>query len=255
MTNSALRDGTAVGSVGSCSSQPCWRSAACADDRDRSVLDPTPVRVSPLEAAVQVRVSGCSLIDHLGQGSMIGARLVLTSAHVVAGGTAIGLTTADGAAASGTVVHLDPDLDLALVETDRPIGRPLAIGRADPGDIGTVVVRRDERLQTLDVGVVRPVTIRTEDIYIQGTVLRPGYELDATIEPGDSGGVVVVDGRAVAVVWSRSRQEPKSGLGDRPQRDRRRDRRHRSLGACRHTLHLRPAPKRRFLDPAIALPQ
>jgi hypothetical protein len=60
----------------------------------------------------------------------------------------------------------------------------------------------------LDVGIVRHVTIRTEDIYIQGTVLRPGYELDATIEPGDSGGVVVVDGRAVAVVWSRSRQDP-----------------------------------------------
>jgi S1-C subfamily serine protease len=179
---------------------------ACADDRDRS--SHVSSRVSPLEAAVQVRVSGCSLIDHLGQGSMVRARLALTSAHVVAGGTAIELTAADGAAASGTVVHLDPDLDLALVETDRPIGRPLALGRADPGDTGTVVVRRDERLQTFSVGVVRPVTIRTEDIYIQGTVLRPGYELDAVIAPGDSGGVVVVDGRAVAVVWSRSRQEP-----------------------------------------------
>ena len=137
---------------------------------------------------------------------MIGPRLVLTSAHVVAGATAIDLTTADGSAASGTVVHLDPDLDLALLETDRELGRPLTIGRADPGDVGTVVVRRDDRLQPMSVGVVRPVTIRTEDIYIEGHVLRPGYELEATIEPGDSGGAVVVDGRAVAVVWSRSRQ-------------------------------------------------
>ncbi len=162
--------------------------------------------MSALEAAVQVRVAGCRSIEHLGQGSMIGPRLVLTSAHVVAGATAIDLTTADGNAASGTVVHLDPDLDLALVETDREIGRPLVIGRADPGDVGTIVVRRDDRLQPMEVGVVRPVTIRTEDIYIHGHVLRPGYELDATIEPGDSGAVVVVDGRAVAVVWSRSRQ-------------------------------------------------
>ncbi len=180
---------------------------ACADDRDRSVLDPMPSQVSSLDAAVQVRVSGCSLIDHLGQGSMIGARLVLTSAHVVAGGTAIELTAADGTEASGTIVHLDPDLDLALVEADHPIARPLALGRADPGDVGTVVVRRDDRLQTMSVGIVRVVTIRTEDIYIHGTVLRPGYELEATIQPGDSGGVVVVDGRAVAVVWSRSRQD------------------------------------------------
>ena len=138
---------------------------------------------------------------------MIGPRLVLTSAHVVAGATAIGLTAADGSAATGTVVHLDPDLDLALVETDHDLARPLVVGRADPGDVGTVVVRRDERLQSMSVEVVRPVTIRTEDIYIQGHVLRPGYELEASIEPGDSGGVVVVDGRAVAVVWSRSRQD------------------------------------------------
>ena len=137
---------------------------------------------------------------------MVGPRLVLTSAHVVAGGSAIELTTADGSTASGTVVHLDPDLDLALLETDRRLGRPLVIDRADPGDVGTVVVRRDDRLQPMQVGVVRPVTIRTEDIYIEGDVLRPGYELEATIEPGDSGAAVVVDGRAVAVVWSRSRQ-------------------------------------------------
>jgi S1-C subfamily serine protease len=181
---------------------------ACADDRDGWVLASAPSAPSPLDAAVQVRVGGCSLIDHLGQGSMIGARLVLTSAHVVAGATAIGLTAADGTTASGVVVHLDPDLDLALVETDRPIGRPLVIGRAGRGDVGTVVVRRDERLTVMQVGVVRPVTIRTEDIYIDGMVERPGYELEATIESGDSGGVVVVDGRAVAVVWSRSRQDP-----------------------------------------------
>ena len=179
---------------------------ACTDDRDPSLFSPVRGPVSPIEAAVQVRVAGCRSIEHLGQGSMVGPRLVLTSAHVVAGGTAIDLTTADGSAASGTVVHLDPDLDLALLETDRELGRPLAIGRADPGDVGTVVVRRDDQLQPMSVGVVRPVTIRTEDIYIEGHVLRPGYELEATIEPGDSGGAVVVDGRAVAVVWSRSRQ-------------------------------------------------
>ena len=75
----------------------------------------------------------------------------------------------------------------------------------------------------MQVGVVRPVTIRTEDIYIQGHVLRPGYELDAMIEPGDSGGVVVVDGQARRgrVVAQPPERQPR--LGDRPQRDRRRD--------------------------------
>ena len=178
---------------------------ACMADRDGSTLTAMPSRVLPLDAAVQVRVAGCRSIDHLGQGSMIGDRLVLTSAHVVAGGTAIELTAADGSVAQGTVVHLDPDLDLALVETDHPIGRPLAIGRARRGETGTVVLRRDDRLQETVVAIIRPVTIRTEDIYIQGKVERAGYELGATIEAGDSGGVVVAHGRAVAVVWSRSR--------------------------------------------------
>ncbi len=50
----------------------------------------------------------------------------------------------------------------------------------------------------------RRVNIRTEDIYIEGETLRPGFELDAGIESGDSGGAVMVDGKVVGVIWARS---------------------------------------------------
>ena len=47
------------------------------------------------------------------------------------------------------------------------------------------------------------------DIYRQGDYDRPGYELAATVEPGDSGGGVFdADGRLLAVVFASSRNHP-----------------------------------------------
>ena len=56
----------------------------------------------------------------------------------------------------------------------------------------------------LPVIVRRPVRIQTEDIYIEGDTNRPGFELDADIQSGDSGGPVMVDGEVVGVLWARS---------------------------------------------------
>jgi hypothetical protein len=67
-------------------------------------------------------------------------------------------------------------------------------------------VRRDDRLVSLPVTIARRVTITTEDMYGNGEVVRPGYELTADIEPGDSGALIVIDGAGVAVIWSRSRR-------------------------------------------------
>jgi hypothetical protein len=70
-----------------------------------------------------------------------------------------------------------------------------------------VMLRRDDRLVSVPVELVRRVEILTEDIYREGETRRPGYEVRAEIRPGDSGAVVVVDGSPVAVLWSRSRNE------------------------------------------------
>jgi hypothetical protein len=58
----------------------------------------------------------------------------------------------------------------------------------------------------LPVTIARRVIIDTEDVYGEGSTTRPGYELVADIEPGDSGALVVIDGEGIAVVWSRSRR-------------------------------------------------
>ena len=132
--------------------------------------------------------------------------LVLTTAHTLRGAESI--TVTDGATeVEATIVAFDPNLDLAYLTADLP-GRPLDVDSSslEAGDVGRAwVVRRGEAVP-IDVTVARRIELRTEDIYVEGETVRPGLELAGSIEPGDSGGAVVVDGRVVGVVWARSRR-------------------------------------------------
>ena len=108
--------------------------------------------------------------------------------------------------AEATVIGFDPEMDLAYLAFDAVPTRtmPVDSGQVEAGDTGTAYVVRDGVVVPVPVRIRRRVNIRTEDIYIQGETLRPGFDLDAEIESGDSGGAVVVDGRVVGVVWARS---------------------------------------------------
>ena len=108
--------------------------------------------------------------------------------------------------AEATIVYFDPVLDVAVLKVDPAVATPVTIGDASPGDRGGVVVYRDEGPVELPVEVQRLVNIRTADIYGQGRHIRPGYELTLDIRAGESGAVVVIDDRAVALVWATSRQ-------------------------------------------------
>ena len=58
----------------------------------------------------------------------------------------------------------------------------------------------------VDLRVLRTVNIRTTDIYLDDPVERPGFEIEATIDPGDSGALVVLPGGGVGVIWARSNE-------------------------------------------------
>ena len=113
--------------------------------------------------------------------------LALTSAHVVAGAEEI---TVDqrGRRRPGTIVGFDPEIDLAYVAFDALPTRIPEIGsdHVTPGDTGVAYVVRDHEVTEVPVRVRRRVKIRTEDIYIDVDTLRPGIELDAEIQSGDS---------------------------------------------------------------------
>lgn len=168
-------------------------AVACGDD--------APPR--SFEAAVSVHAEGCSIVPSRGAGLVVDRGRILTAAHVVAGATSIEVLRG-GDTYTATVVAFDPVADVAVLSAPVVAGA-FPVGSTASGATGTAVVRRDGEVVELPVRVIRPVTIRTADVFESGEVERPGFEIEADIEPGDSGAVVVVDGTAVAVIWARSR--------------------------------------------------
>jgi S1-C subfamily serine protease len=164
----------------------------------------TPV-VDFTKSAVQVVANGCSSIEVHGAGLMVGAGRIATVAHVVAGAKSVVVRGVRGTA-EATIVYFDPTMDLAVLKVDPAFAAPIAIGSAAAGDQGSVIVYRKDAPVELPASVQRLVNIRTGDIYLNGTYVRPGYELNLDIQAGDSGAVVVIDGKAVALVWATSRE-------------------------------------------------
>jgi S1-C subfamily serine protease len=161
----------------------------------------------PPSAVIGLIIDSCDPGQDHGSGMLVAADLALTSAHVLAGAQGIEVIHA-GRTVDGTVIAFDPEMDLAYIAFDAVPDRPLTVesDHVRAGDRGTAYVVRRGDVVELPVRIVRRVRLRTEDIYVQGETLRPGFELKASIEPGDSGGAVVVDGRVVGVLWARSNQ-------------------------------------------------
>ncbi|HEY5662490.1 MAG TPA: trypsin-like peptidase domain-containing protein [Ilumatobacter sp.] len=164
-------------------------------------------------------VEACRPGHNTGSGALVAPGLVLTAAHVVAGAYDIEVVR-NGRSVSAEVVAFDPDMDLAYLAVTGLGGRPLPVSSTQvaAGDTGSAYVWRSLGLEVLPVTVKRRINISTEDIYIENDTLRPGYELVADIEPGDSGGAVVIGGRVVGVLWARSRQADQRAYAIDPDR-------------------------------------
>lgn len=179
----------------------------------------------PPSAVVGLQVVGCSPFPEVGSGMLVevdgvGDPLVLTSAHVVKGAREITVQRGP-TSGTGTIVAFDPDMDLAYLAVEGlGTGAPLEVdsGRVTGGEDAVAYVVRDGETVVLPVTIRRRVQIRTEDVYIEGETLRPGYELAVDIDAGDSGGAVVVDGRVVGVVWARSRRDSERAYAIDPTR-------------------------------------
>ena len=166
--------------------------------------------------ASMVRVVGqaCGEIQS-GSGFVIGPHDILTNAHVVAGVAVPQVQQLSGTQA-GTVVSFDTRIDLAVLRVQETPGPTLRLLNAtvDRGTGGAVLGfpgggdLHDE-----------PAAIRRDafdavgrDIYGRHTVVRKVYEIQASVEPGDSGGPFVLpDGRVVGIVFAASTTD--TGVG------------------------------------------
>jgi S1-C subfamily serine protease len=163
-----------------------------------------------------VRIVGqaCGEIQS-GSGFVVSANEVLTNAHVVAGVAVPQVQRQGGAPQPGTVVLFDPQMDIAILRVAQTPGPVLTLlpSEADRGAGGAVLgFPGGGDLHGERSAVRRPIEAIGRDIYGQRTVVRKVYELQASVQPGDSGGPFVLpDGRVAGIVFAASTTD--EGIG------------------------------------------
>ncbi len=160
-----------------------------------------------LDSAVRVEAEGCRTQPSVGGGSFVGPNRVLTVAHVIAGATEVDIVLNDGTEHSATVVAIDRKKDLAVLAVNADVPS-LVRGSMRSGAKGEFVVWRSGSATAVPFQARAFVDINASDIDHVEVGLRRGYEIVANIEPGDSGSVLVADGKAVAIVFARSTRQP-----------------------------------------------
>jgi S1-C subfamily serine protease len=129
---------------------------------------------------------------------------MLTSAHVVAGGSGASATFSDGRELGAEVVGSDPLSDLAVVRVDARDLTPAQLGDADELRVGQLVVAIGSPMGlagTVTAGVVsalgRSLPTRSGSA---GRLVENVIQTDAALNPGNSGGALADGlGRVVGI--------------------------------------------------------
>jgi S1-C subfamily serine protease len=164
-------------------------------------------------STVKVLGIACGYLQE-GSGFVVGPGLIATNAHVVAGEPS---TTVRAGSQSYpvTVVDYDPSYDLALLRTKAPLGPVLTVdtsGVPRSTQAAALGFPNDGPFVIKPAGVAAEVSAVGRDIYNNGLVTREIYEIDADIQPGNSGGPLVApNGLVIGMVFSRSTVSP--GVG------------------------------------------
>lgn len=133
-----------------------------------------------------------------GTGVVVGDGLVLTNAHVVAGGEP--RVEWNGRTFDAVPVAFDDDLDAAVLRVHGLGAPPLPLLRREVGrgEGGAVLGYPHGTYVEQPAAVRRALDAVGRDIYGDGEVRRRIYELQVTVHPGSSGGPFVLPGGDVA---------------------------------------------------------
>jgi S1-C subfamily serine protease len=164
--------------------------------------------VQPSLVLIRVTREDAPADEHDGLGSGVVVTLagdILTSLHVVDGATDIELTFADGSTSPADVVTTQPDHDIAVVRARRPPAQLVPATLGNPG-----AVRQGSEAFALgspfglygsvSAGVISGLN-RTFKMPDSGRTLTGLFQIDAAVNPGNSGGALVDrDGRLIGIV-------------------------------------------------------
>lgn len=170
------------------------------------VAPPTELALGP-EVLARAEASTVKVVgpacDRLqtGSGFVVGERLVLTNAHVVAGTESLRVETSTGTRAQAELVAFDPLHDLALLRVPALGAAPLPLSDAAAGDVGAALgYPRGGPLTVAPYRVASVIEADGRDIYDRERVRRRILIVGADLAPGDSGGPLVDPTGAVAGV-------------------------------------------------------
>jgi S1-C subfamily serine protease len=182
--------------------------------------DPEAEAIARTAEASTARIStrACDALVS-GTGALIAPGYLVTNAHVVAGARTV-RATIGGDVADATVVLFDPDLDVAVLHVPDLKGTPLRFASVDPdrGVTGAALgYAGGGSLTVLPAAVSNAYAATGRDIYDKGRITRDILELRAEVEPGDSGGPLILpDGTIGGVVFAESRVDPEVGYALSP---------------------------------------
>ncbi|MBA3265229.1 MAG: MarP family serine protease [Nocardioidaceae bacterium] len=192
-----------------------------APERIKEVPAPTPGTVS----SAGVRRAGRSVVKVLGSaddcgraltgsGFTVGRGTVMTNAHVVAG-VANPVVAVGENSYSARVVHYDPQVDVAVLRVPRLHLPPLKFATTPAVSEDSAAVLGFPENGPYDVQPARvrdQLTLRSPDIYGEGTVSRDTYSIYAKVRQGNSGGPLVnSSGEILGVIFAASVTDARTG--------------------------------------------
>ena len=161
-------------------------------------------------STVKVEARACGRLQD-GSGAVVGADLIVTNAHVVAGADDVLVERhPDGEPVAATVVAFDPNRDVAVLAVpgiDRP---PLPMAEASAGEVGAVFGHpAGGPLELSPFSVGEEVTATGRDIYDQAQTRRQVLFLSSQLRPGDSGGALVnAGGNVIGMAFAIAPDDP-----------------------------------------------
>jgi S1-C subfamily serine protease len=147
-----------------------------------------------------------------GTGFVVADDLVLTNAHVIAGGDP--RVEWAGQTFDASPVLFNGDLDAAVLRVEGLDAPPLTLldEEVARGDGGAVIGYPGGRYTQLRAGLRRALDATGRDIYSDDEVHRRVYELQVTVRPGSSGGPFVLPGKVAAgLIFGASLTNPELG--------------------------------------------
>ena len=141
-----------------------------------------------------------------GSGFVLDGKRILTNAHVVNYASQIFVQATKHRGVPAKVTAIAPMMDMAILEVDNPSffdGRPPLTVSSDVPSLKQTVSVYGYPMGGEEISITQGIVSRIECTNINGFVSGLRIQIDAAVNPGNSGGPVIADGKVVGLVFSK----------------------------------------------------